>query len=437
MIIIKNGTIIDPANKINSTGDIWIKDGKIEKIVTGSKGKPSKEESSSKVIDAKGAVVAPGFVDIHVHFREPGFEYKEDIQSGSLAAAAGGFSSVACMANTKPVNDNASVTKYIIDKAKSYGITNVFPVACITKGMLGKELSEFGDLKESGAIALSDDGSPVVDSRLFRRALEYAKDFDLPIIDHCEDATLKGNGVMHEGVYSCKLGLEGIPAESESIIVLRDIELLKLTEGKLHLAHISCENSLRAIKEAKSSGLRLTAEVTPHHFTLTDQCVMGYDTNTKVNPPLRTKKDVEALKEAIATGLIDAIASDHAPHAIFEKNVEYDIAPFGMIGLETALSLSLALLEEKLIDMTRLVELLSYNPSKVLGLGRGTLSAGSPADVVIFDPSVSRTVNASMFKSKSHNTPFDGFNLKGEILATITGGKVVYEKGGEKMTGND
>jgi len=433
MVILKNGKIVDPKNKINEKGDLWIKNGKIERLVLlKSKPKVSKnDEKGYKVIYVDGATISPGFIDIHVHLREPGLEYKEDILSGSKAAAAGGFTSVACMANTQPVNDNASVTKYIVDKAKSYNLINVFPIASVTKKMEGKELSEFGDIKDAGAVGFSDDGIPIMNSKIMRTALEYAKDFNLPIIEHCEDLNLKGQGVMHEGLVSCRLGLEGIPDESESIMVERNIDLARLTGGKLHLAHISCEKSIKAIKLAKEEGLDVTAEATPHHFTLTDKACEGYGTNTKMSPPLRTAKDVQAIKEAFASGILDAIASDHAPHAQFEKNVEFDLSPFGIVGLETTLSLSLTMVEQKVIDVSKMVEFLSIGPSKVLNLNRGTLEAGAIADVVVFDPDADRKIDPTTFFSKSENTPFTGFNLKGEILYTICGGRIVYQKGGE------
>ena len=429
MLILKNGRIVDPASRVNKPGSIWIKNGKIEKVVVaGKKSKGARDEKGYKVIDVNGAVISPGLIDMHVHLREPGFEYKEDILSGSMAAAKGGFTSVVCMPNTKPVNDSSSVTKYIIDKAKSLNLINVFPVGCVSKKMEGKELAEYGDMRHAGAVAFSDDGLPVGDSSLFRRALEYASDYGVPIIDHCEDLTLRGRGVMHEGAVSTRIGLAGIPCETESVTVTRDIELLRITKGKLHLAHISCEKSLKAIRAGKREKLAVTCEVTPHHFTLTDEAVVGYDTNTKMNPPLRPQRDVSSVREALKSGLVDVIASDHAPHAEFEKNVEYDIAPFGIVGLETTLSLSLALVEKKIISLSRMIELLSVNPSKILKLGRARISKGCIADITVFDPKAQRVIEPANFASKSRNTPFGGMEVKGEVILTIVGGRVVYEK---------
>jgi dihydroorotase len=306
-------------------------------------------------------------------------------------------------------------------------MVNVFPVAAATKKMEGKELSEYGELRNAGAVALSDDGRPVMDSRIFRRAVEYAKDYDFPVIDHSEEIDLRGNGVMHEGNISCRLGLPGIPSEVESIMVARNIEIARLTGGRVHFAHISTDKSLKLIKAAKREKLNVTCEITPHHFTLTDEAVIGYDTNTKMNPPLRALSDVKACREAISRGTVDVIATDHAPHSPFEKNVEYDYAPFGIIGLETALSLTLSLVEKKVLDLPRMVQLMSTNPSKILGINRGRLSKGMPADITVFDPAASRTVYPETFFSKSRNTPFAGWKRKGEVLLTVVDGRVVYE----------
>lgn len=430
MLILKNGRIVDPASRVNKPGDLWIKKGLVEKVVLkGKKKRGRQDEKGYKVIDVKGAVICPGLIDMHVHLRDPGFEYKEDIESGSRSAAAGGFTSVACMANTDPVNDNASVTNYIIERSRDIGLINVFPIGSITKKMEGQKLSEFGELKEAGAVGLSDDGKPVMDSSLFRRALEYSSDYDLPVLDHSEDEGLKANGVMHEGAVSTRIGLPGIPSEAESIMVARNIELLRLSgSGRLHICHVSSEKTLKAIRAGKREKLKVTCEVTPHHFTLTDEAVADYDTNTKMNPPLRTKKDVAAVRSALSNGLVDVIASDHAPHADHEKNVEYDLAPFGIVGLETTLSLSLALVEKRVISLSRLIELLSSNPSKILRLGRGKISKGSIADVTVFDPKARRVIEPENFRSKSRNTPFGRRTVKGEVILTIVGGRIVYEK---------
>ena len=423
-ILIKGGRIIDPSQGIDTKGNILIENGKIKSYPKTTK--KFEQDSRVKVIDAKGKVVCPGLVDIHVHLREPGFEYKETISSGCKSAAAGGFTTIVCMPNTNPVNDNASVTEYILLKARTEGIVNVFPIGAITKGEMGETLAQIGEMYEAGCVGVSDDGMPVMNSKVMRHAMEYVKAFDIPVISHAEDKNLSGNGVMNEGEVSTQLGLAGIPCASEDVMVSRDIQVAELTDSRLHICHVSTAGSVRLIRAAKKRGVKVTAEVTPHHFMLTDEAVNRYDTNAKMNPPLRSKKDREAVIEGLKDGTLDAIATDHAPHSEDEKKVEFDLAPFGIVGLETALPLSLTLVEDGVLSLNEMISKLTDAPSNVLNLGKGTLKTGEAADVVIFDPDQDVTINKENFHSKSKNSPFTGWKLKGKVNYTIVKGKVVY-----------
>jgi dihydroorotase len=418
-ILIKNGYVIDPSQDIKGHRDILIKGRKIQDIYPRGKG-PDAEE----IIDASKCVVAPGLFDMHTHLRDPGYEYKETIETGTKAAIRGGFTSVCPMPNTDPVNDDISVTEYIIREASRLRYTSVYPIGAITKGQNGEELTEMEMLKNAGCVAFSDDGRPVMNSLIMRRALEYSKIFNVPIISHSEDINLSQEGVMNEGYVSTVLGLRGVPKASEEVMVARDIALCGLTGGRLHIAHVSTEGSVRLIREAKSRGLNVTAETCPHYFTLTDESLMDYDTNLKVNPPLRTARDVEAIKEGLADGTIDVIATDHAPHHYDDKNREFDTAASGISGLETALALSLKLVEDDVLDMKGLIAKMTINPSRIMGVQKGTLKKGADADIVIFDPEKEFTVDTKRFYSKGKNSPFDGWRLKGLILKTIVSGEV-------------
>jgi len=431
-ILISNGHLIDPLQKIDGVGDILIEKGKIKEINTKSKEQRAKSKelskSSVKTIDAKGCIVIPGLIDMHVHLREPGFEYKETIKTGSEAAVHGGFTTICCMPNTYPVHDNASVTEFIIRKAAEEGSCPVLPIGAITKGQKGEELAEMGTMVKEGCIAFSDDGYPVMHSLIMRRALEYAKTFDVPIISHCEDLTLSDSGVINEGLLSVTLGLKGIPAESEQIMIFRDIALAELTGARLHIAHVSTEGSIQLIRNAKNRGIHVTAETCPHYFSLTEDAVKGYDTNAKVNPPLRTKRDREAIKEGLRDGTIDVIATDHAPHHKDEKLREFDLAPSGISGIETALGLSLRLVHDGVLTLQQLVEKMSSHPARILRLqNKGTLKVGSDADIVIVDKDREWTVDTEKFISKGKNSPFHGWLLKGMAVVTICRGKV-YEQ---------
>ncbi len=423
-VLIKNGRVIDPSQSLDMVSDIYIQGDRVREISE----RIDTPRKSDTVIDASGQIVAPGFVDIHVHLREPGYEHKETIKTGCLAAAAGGFTSIVCMPNTNPINDNASVTEYILLKARTEGIVNVFPIGAITKGEKGKELADIGEMCEAGCVAISDDGMPVTDSGLMRKAMEYVRPFGIPVITHAEDTGLSAGGVMNEGFTSTELGLRGIPAASEEVGVVRDIILCELTGTPLHICHVSTKGSVRLVREAKKRGAKVTAEATPHHFTLTDKLVYGYNTDAKMNPPLRTQEDVDAILEGIADGTIDVIATDHAPHSQDEKNVEFDLAPFGIVGLETALSLSLELVEKGIITLNEMIKKLTVTPSDIVGIERGILAPGSIADLVVFDSGMSRTINPEEFLSKSRNTPFSGWELKGVVSNTIVSGKVVFSR---------
>ncbi len=424
-LLISGGLVVDPARELFESLDLLVEGGKIKALepvgTIPAKGR--------RVIAAQGLVVTPGLIDMHVHLREPGEEYKETIETGTRAAARGGFTAVAAMPNTRPVNDTAAVTRFILDQAKAAGLARVYPVGAVSLGSKGRNLSEYGDLKAAGVVALSDDGQPVMNPMLMRRALEYARTFGLPIISHCEDLDLRGEGVMHEGKVSLKLGLKGVPAAAEEAMVFRDLTLARLTGGRLHIAHVSAAGSVALIRQAKDAGLMVTAETAPHYFTLTDEAVLGFDTHAKVNPPLRTAADVAAIKAGLADGTLDAIASDHAPHSTMEKEVEFSEAAFGLIGLETSLGLSLKLVYEKVLTLPQLVAKMSANPARILGVPGGTLKPGAAADITLIDLNREWQVDAGKFASKSRNCPFQGWTLKGKAVMTIIGGKVVWEEG--------
>ena len=424
-IVIKNGRVIDPANGLDEPKDLLIQKGRIKALESPGNISFDTGEKPS-IIDAKGCVVSPGLIDMHVHFREPGFEYKETITSGCQSAAAGGFTSVAVMPNTNPVNDTRAVTEHILSLARAEGIINVYPIAAITQKLEGERLSEMADLKDAGAIAFSDDGRPVMNNELMRRAFEYSKMFKLPLIQHSEMLDLTEGGCMNEGMVSTELGLKGMPAEAEDIMVYRDIALLEKTGGRLHVAHISSKNSVDLVRQAKSRGLSVTCEVAPHHFTLTDEAVRGYNTNTKMSPPLRAIDDVEAIKEGLRDGTIDIIATDHAPHDIADKQVEYQNACFGIVGLETALPLSLKLVDEKILSMGDVIKKLTSTPADIFNLKAGSLSLGNEADILIFNPSLEYSIDISKFHSKSKNSPFDGWKVKGKVIHTLVKGKTAY-----------
>ncbi len=421
VLIIKGGHVIDPG-RVNGQADVLIENGKIAAV-----GPKLSAPASATVIQAKGQLVVPGFVDLHVHFREPGFEYKETIESGTAAAAAGGFTSVCCMPNTDPVNDNQSITEFMLDRAQAAGNAHLFPIGAITKGSEGKELAEIGDLRRAGCVAISDDGKPVMNSLVMRRAMEYALAFDVPVVDHCEDLHLAEGGCMNEGLVSTELGLPGIPAAAEDVMVARNIALAELTGARLHLAHISTVGSVRMLREAKSRGIKVTAEACPHHFSITEEICRGYNTYAKMNPPLRTWQDVQAIKEGLRDGTIDVIATDHAPHATQEKQQEFTEAPFGIVGLETALPLTLALVEEGVLTIETAVAKLATQPAKTFSLNKGTLQVGADADVVMIDPNEQWEVDPSRFRSKSRNTPFAGWKVKGRVKTTILSGTVVFQ----------
>lgn len=423
-ILISGGRVIDPG-RINGPADVLIENGKIAAV-----GKNLAAQSGGvpvTVMNATGKLVLPGFVDLHVHLREPGFEYKETIQTGTASAVAGGFTSVCCMPNTNPVNDNQSITEFILDRARAAGNARVFPVGAITKGSKGKELAEIGDLRRAGCVAISDDGQPVMNSLVMRRAMEYALAFDLPVIDHCEDLHLSEGGCMNEGLVSTQLGLQGIPSAAEDVMVARNLSLAELTGARLHLAHVSTAGSVRMVREAKARGIRVTAEACPHHFSLTEEAVRGFNTLAKMNPPLRTWQDVQAIKDGLCDGTIDAIATDHAPHASQEKQQEFAQAPNGIVGLETALPLTLALVEEGVLTLESAVAKLTSDPAKAFSLPKGSLAPGADADVVVVDQQAGWEVDPTRFRSKSKNTPFAGWKVKGRVTTTIVAGKVVYE----------
>jgi dihydroorotase len=426
-LLLKGGRVVDPASGTDAPLDLLLVDGRIAERRNPGAPPPS----GTRVMDVAGQVVCPGFIDMHVHLREPGHEHKETIETGTRAAAAGGFTSVACMPNTDPPNDGLAATEYVVTESRRRGVVNVFPIGCVSKGMKGEELAEIGDMVRAGAVAVSDDGRPVASSYLMRMALEYTKIFDIPVIDHCEDRSLSAGGAMHEGSISTVLGLRGIPAASEEIAVGRDLAITALTGGRLHVAHLSTHGSLQQVRRARSEGgVRVTCEATPHHLVLTEAAVQAsdYDANTKMNPPLRGETDRQALLGGLQDGTIDAIATDHAPHHLDEKLQEFDDAPFGIIGLEAAVPLMMdRLVHGGIIDLARLVTLMSLNPARILRLDRGTLAVGAVADVTVIDPGLSARLDVSRFRSKSRNCPFHGWTLKGWPVATVVGGRVVHE----------
>ncbi len=424
-VLLKGGRIVDPASGRDGDFDVLI-DG--DRIVRVGKGLPA--DGASVVDVPRGLVVCPGLIDMHVHLREPGQEHKETVATGTAAAVAGGFTAVACMPNTSPVNDNAGVTGYILKKAAEANLARVYPIGAVSRGQMGEQLADIAELHEAGCVAITDDGRPVATALLMRRALEYASMFDMLVIEHCEDQTLKADGVAHEGFQASSLGLRGIPGEAESIMALRDISLAELTGGAVHVAHMSARQTLDAVRYGKARGIKVTCEVTPHHFVLTDALLgapVAYDTNAKMNPPLREEADRDAMLQGIVDGSVDVIATDHAPHHADEKHVEFDQAPFGITGLETAVSLCLdRLVHTGLIPLPRLVELLSVNPARLLRVPGGSLAEGAPADITLLAPDLEVTVSAAAMRSKSKNTPFNGWKLRGGVAATIVAGRVVY-----------
>ena len=421
--VVQNGTVIDPVNGLEANLDLLTEEGVIREL-----GQPGGFASvEAQRIDASGCVVAPGLIDMHVHLREPGYEYKETVLTGTQAAVAGGFTAVACMANTNPVNDNGAVTRFIVEQARSVGLARVFPIGALSKGLHGEELAEIGEMIEAGAVAISDDGRPVMDANLMRRALEYCSMFDVPISVHEEDLHLSSGGSMNEGPTSVRLGIRGVPSVAEDVMVARDIALARLTGGRVHIAHISTRRAVDSVRQAKAEGLAVTTEVAPHHFTLTEEAVEGYNTNAKMSPPLRLADDVAAMKEGLRDGTIDAIATDHAPHHRDEKEVEFDQAAHGVTGLETALSLTLRLVQDGVLPLSEAVQKLTMNPARILGLPYGTLSVGRPADLTLFDTQASWQVKPLASRSRSQNTPFAGWELTGKVRLTMVDGRIVYD----------
>jgi dihydroorotase len=415
-ILIRGGRLVDPSRNLDESGDLYIEDRRI---------RASGKRMADEVIDAKGLVVVPGLIDMHVHLREPGNEDEETIESGSMAAVAGGFTSVAAMPNTQPPVDNVASAEYVLLQSERAGGANIFPIGAVTKGRQGKELAEIGQLSRGGAVAFSDDGDPIGDADVMRRGLQYVNMFGKVVISHCEDRSLSGSGVMNEGVVAMKLGLSGIPASAEEVMVSRDLILAKATGARLHIAHVSTAGSVELIRRAKAQGVRVTAEATPHHFTLTHECVLDFDANFKMNPPLRSREDVDAVKQGLADGTIDAIASDHAPHSDEEKDIEFPSAPFGAIGMESLLPIAVTeLLEPGVVSLPRLVAALSVMPAGVLNLRKGTLADGADADVTLIDLKKEWTINARSFRSKSHNCPFHGRKVRGKAAIVIVGGKI-------------
>jgi len=420
-LLFQAGTIVDPSQGWNKKGDLLIEDGKVARF-----GK-LKRQKSWEIIDAKGLVIAPGFIDMHVHLREPGREDKETILTGCQAAAAGGFTGIACMPNTNPVNDSEALTLFILQRAKQADLVNVFPVGAVTKGSAGEELAEIGQMHRAGIVAVSDDGHPIQNHQLMRRALEYTKLFDIPVIDHCEDKILAAGGCMNESAVSTRMGVRGITPAAEELHVARDVMLSRSTGGRVHIAHVSLKESLDWIRIGKRQGAQVTCEVTPHHFTLTDRDIKDYDTNLKMSPPLREPEDVEAMLGGLSDGTIDCIASDHAPHTSLEKDTTFEEAANGIIGLETSIQLAWdRLVRKDVISIPRLVELCSVNPSRILRLDRGTLREGAIADITVIDPNREVTVDAGSFKSKSRNCPFNGWRLVGSPVMTVVAGRIVY-----------
>jgi dihydroorotase len=424
-MLIHGGRVIDPAAGIDRVMDLLLADGRVAALGTTA----GEGAAGAVVIDARGLWVLPGLIDLHTHLREPGHEYKETVLTGTRAAVAGGFTAVACMPNTVPPNDTASVTRAILRKAAEAGLARVYPIGCITAGQRGERMAEYGDLVAAGCRAFSDDGRPVMDAGVMRRALEYSRHFDVAVISHCEDLHLAGDGVAHEGPVATRLGLRPIPAAAEEAMVAREVVLARLTGARVHIAHVSTAGSVAIVAAAKAEGLDVTAEATPHHFTLTDEALEGYDTATKVNPPLRSPADRAAVRRGLAEGIIDAIATDHAPHGIVDKELEFNAAANGMIGLETALPLALRLVDAGEVSLTRVVEALTWRPARILGVPGGRLSPGDPADVALVAPDEEWTVDPERLLSKSRNTPFAGWRMKGRVRATIVGGRVVFRDG--------
>lgn len=420
-LILKNGRLLDPATGRDEIGDVVLQDDRIRDLG------PGIAVSGPGTLDCTGLIIAPGFIDIHVHLREPGFEYKETIETGTHSAVAGGFTSVCAMPNTRPVNDNAGTTSFLVQRAKELGYARVYPIGAITEGSKGERMAGLGEMHRAGAVGFSDDGRPVMNAQIMRRAMEYASMFGLPIIEHAEDLNLSAGGAMHEGEYSLRLGLRGISAASEEVIVARDLLLAEQTGASIHIAHLSTAGAVRLVRDAKARGIRVTAEVTPHHFTLIDEDVVQYDPNFKMNPPLRSSADREAVIEGLADGTIDVIATDHAPHAAHEKQQEFARAPFGIIGLETALPLSLRLVEQDRMSLHRMIEALSCRPAQIMKLPGGRLEAGTIADLTVFDPRRTWVCDPAQMHSKSRNTPFTGWNFTGQTVYTIVGGRVVFQ----------
>lgn len=425
-ICIRGGRVVDPFQGLDGPADIWIRAGKIEAICRAGAGFQGPERDF-EIIEARDLLVVPGLVDMHVHLRDPGYEYKETIHTGVEAAVAGGITSVACMPNTDPPMDQGAVVQYVLRKAREAALAKVYPVGAISRGLKGETLSEIGELKASGAVAISDDGRPVTNALVMRRAMEYAKGFGLPVLSHCEDLNLSARGSMNEGEVSLELGLRGIPSVAEEAMVARDILLAEWTGCSLHIAHVSTAGSVRLIRDAKRRGVRVTAEATPHHLILTHDAVRTWDTDTKVNPPLRSREDVEAVQEGLKDGTIDVIATDHAPHARVDKEVEYELAAFGISGLETMVGLTLMLVERGVLDLSEWVKKVSLNPARILGINGGTLAPGSPADLTVIDLNHSWKVDPALFRSKGKNTPFKGWMLKGKVVCTMVDGRVVYK----------
>jgi dihydroorotase len=421
--IIRNGRIVDPANKRDEIADLFLEGGNVVAALS------EIHDPKVEIIDATGLVVTPGLIDIHVHLREPGFGWKETIETGAKAAAAGGFTTLVCMPNTSPAADNPSTIAWIKDRAAEVSGVHILPTGAISKNLAGEELAPIGSLAQAGVVAITDDGHCIQNHELMRRAVEYARMVGLPVLDHCQDYNLVGNGVVHEGYWSTLLGLPGWPAAGEEVIVMRNILLAELCDHQIHCQHISAAGSVRLLREARARGVKISGEVCPHHLALTDEAIQNFDTNYKMNPPLRSERDIEALLEGIADGTLEILASDHAPHAKFEKEVEFDLAPFGIIGLETELGLFLDLLvhKHKTIGLPRLIEMFTANPARLLKINAGTLSVGAIADVTLIDPDLEWTVDANAMHSMSRNTPFDGWKLKGRAVRTMVGGETVWK----------
>jgi dihydroorotase len=429
--IIRNGRIIDPANKRDEVADLYIEDGKIvgSKSAIRNQSQSGSDQSEIEEIDASNLIVAPGLIDMHVHLREPGFSHKETIESGARAAAAGGFTTIVAMPNTAPAADNPGTIAWIKDRAADCSCVNILPAGAISKNLAGEELAPLGSLAQAGVVALTDDGHCIQNHELMRRAVEYARMVDLPVLDHCQDYDLVGNGVVHEGYWSTLLGLPGWPAAGEEAMVMRNILLAELCDHHIHCQHMSSAGSVRLLREARARGVKISGEVCPHHIAMTDDAIQNFDSNCKMNPPLRSQGDIDALLKGIADGTLSILASDHAPHAAFEKEVEFDHAPFGIVGLETELGLFLNLLVHKhqTIDISRLVEMYTVAPARLLKINRGTLSIGAPADITFINPALEWMVDADKFQSASRNSPFQGWKLKGRAVRTIVGGKTVWE----------